>query len=184
MTEIGQSAGNPVFKANTGDPQRPYARYPSRRQEENMELSPDWVVGFVDGEGCFHVSVQSHPEMTAGYQVLPEFVVVQHIRDIQILYALKKFFKGGVVRINHDERYCYRVRKIEQLEEICEFFMTHPLKTKKNVDFRKFRKIILLMKEQKHLNKEGLKQIIDLAMQMNTTERPALERVKRTLENG
>jgi len=40
------------------------------------------------------------------------------------------------------------------------------------------------MKEQKHLNKEGLKQIIDLAMQMNTTERPALERVKKTLENG
>ena len=149
-----------------------------------MNLSPDWVVGFVDGEGCFHVSVQSHPEMTAGYQVLPEFVVVQHERDIQVLYALKRFFKGGVVRVNHAERYAFRVRSLEQLERICEFFMNHPLKTKKNVDFRKFRKIILLMKDGKHLNREGLKEIIDLALQMNTAERPALENIKRALEIG
>lgn len=149
-----------------------------------MKLSPDWVVGFVDGEGCFHVSVQSHPEMTAGYQVLPEFVVVQHLRDVPILYALKKFFQGGVVRVNHDDRYCYRMRKLEQLEKLCEFFLKHPLKTKKNVDFRKFRKIILMMKEKKNLTKEGLKEIINLALQMNTTERPALEKIKRTLENG
>ncbi|MGB9774679.1 MAG: LAGLIDADG family homing endonuclease [Bacteroidota bacterium] len=149
-----------------------------------MNLSPDWIVGFVDGEGCFYVSVQSHPEMTAGYQVLPEFVVVQHMRDIQILYALKRFFQGGVVRVNHDDRYSYRIRKLEQLERICEFFMTHPLKTKKNIDFKKFRKIILMMKEKKHLTKEGLKKIIDLALQMNTTERPALEKIKRTLEDG
>lgn len=149
-----------------------------------MKLSPDWVVGFVDGEGCFHVSVQSHPEMTAGYQVLPEFVVVQHLRDVPILYALKKFFQGGVVRVNHDDRYCYRMRKLEQLEKLCEFFLKHPLKTKKNVDFRKFRKIILMMKEKKHLTKEGLKEITNLALQMNTTERPALEKIKRTLENG
>jgi intein-encoded DNA endonuclease-like protein len=149
-----------------------------------MNLSPDWVVGFVDGEGCFHVSVQSHPEMTAGYQVLPEFVVVQHLRDVSILYALKKFFQGGVVRINHDDRYCYRMRKLEQLEKLCDFFLKHPLKTKKNVDFRKFRKIVLMMKEKKHLTKEGLKTIINLALQMNTTERPALEKVKKTLEDG
>jgi hypothetical protein len=45
-----------------------------------MELSPDWVVGFVDGEGCFHVSITRHPSMKIGYQVLPEFVVVQHRR--------------------------------------------------------------------------------------------------------
>lgn len=149
-----------------------------------MNLSPDWVVGFVDGEGCFQVSVQSHPEMTAGYQVLPEFVVVQHRRDIQVLYALKRFFKGGVVRVNHSDRYAFRIRKLEQLERVCDFFMSHPLKTKKNVDFRKFRKVILLMKDGKHLSREGLKEIIDLALQMNTTERPALEEVKKNLENG
>ncbi len=149
-----------------------------------MNLSQDWVVGFVDGEGCFHVSVQKHSEMTAGYQFMPEFVVVQHVRDIQILYALKKFFGCGVVRINHGDRCTYRVKKLENLQKICEFFMRHPLKTKKNIDFRKFRKIVMLMREKKHLSREGLKEILDIAMEMNTFKRPSLERIKKELENG
>jgi hypothetical protein len=63
-----------------------------------VKLATDWVVGFVDGEGCFHVSLNRQAEMIAGYQVLPEFVVVQHERDIQVLHALREFFEGGNVR--------------------------------------------------------------------------------------
>ena len=146
-----------------------------------MNLSPDWVVGFVDGEGCFHVSILRHPEMRIGYQVLPEFTVVQHERDIQILYALKAFFGCGVVRRNHGDRWAYRVRKLECLERICDFFTKHPLKTKKNVDFIRFRRIVQKMKEGKHLTREGLLEIIDIALRMNTGEREALLRIKADL---
>ena len=149
-----------------------------------MELSHDWICGFVDGEGCFHISILEHPEMSAGYQVLPEFTVVQHKRDIQVLYSLKKFFRCGVVRKNHDDRYAYRVRKLECLNEICKFFLRHSLKTKKNVDFRKFRKVILMIREKKHLTKEGLLDIIDIALGMNTTKREALQKIKETLACG
>ena len=50
-------------------------------------LEAQWIVGFVDGEGCFFIDINPHPEMTAGFQIIPEFTVVQHKRDIQILYA-------------------------------------------------------------------------------------------------
>ena len=100
-----------------------------------MELSADWVVGFVDGEGCFHVSITRHPEMSVGFQVLPEFVVVQHERDKPVLYALKRFFRHGVVRRNHGDRWCFRVRVRKALDQIADFFLRHPLKTSKNVDF-------------------------------------------------
>ena len=143
-----------------------------------MELSQDWVVGFVDGEGCFHLSIQKHPEMSVGYQVLPEFVVVQHKRDMQILYALKRFFKSGVVRQNHGDRYAFRIRKIADLQRVCEFFMKHPLKTKKNVDFKKFRRILYLMQQKQHLTPDGLIQIIDIATAMNTENRPALQKIR------
>ena len=149
-----------------------------------MELSIDWVVGFVDGEGCFHVSVNRHPEMSAGFQVLPEFVVVQHTRDRQVLQALKRFFGEGSVRSNHEDRDCLRIRKLEALLRVCEFFLKHPLKTKKNVDFRKFRKILLLMTQKRHLNRDGLVEIIDIAMKMNSTQRPALEEIRRELQAG
>src|SRR5207302_4191421 len=102
-----------------------------------MELSAVWVVGFVDGEGYFHVSINRHPEMSVGFQVLPEFVVVQHERDRQVLMAVKRFFGFGVVRSNHGDRLCYRVRELESLGKVCEFFLQHPLKTKKAIDFLK-----------------------------------------------
>ena len=149
-----------------------------------MELSPDWIVGFVDGEGCFHVSLQRHAEMTAGYQVLPEFVVVQHERDISILHALKRFFGCGVVRRNHGERFAFRVRSLKDLEKVCDFFLNHPLKTKKNVECRKFRRVLQVMRDERHLRSEGLLEIIDIVMSMNTRKRPSLEKIKKELLAG
>ena len=146
-----------------------------------MELSNDWVVGFVDGEGCFHVSLNRHDEMTSGYQVLPEFVVVQHERDIQILHALRRFFQAGVVRQNHGDRYCLRIRKLSSLLVICDFFQTHSLKTKKNSDFKKFRRIVSLMENKSHLEKDGLLKIVDIALAMNTSNRPKLVEVRDLL---
>jgi hypothetical protein len=133
-----------------------------------MKLDAQWIVGFVDGEGCFHVSINSHNEMTTGYQVLPEFTVVQHKRDVQILHALKAYFGCGVVRLNHGDRMAYRVRGIEHLlNHIIPFFIKHPLKTKKNVDFKKFHKILFKMKAEDHLTEQGIEEIRQIAKQMN-----------------
>ena len=133
-----------------------------------MELEPQWIVGFVDGEGCFHVGISSHKEMSTGYQVLPEFTVVQHERDVQVLHALKAYFGCGVVRRNHADRMAYRVRTLNHLRDIiAPFFLKHPLKTRKNVEFRKFRRVLLLMHEGKHLTGEGLEEIREIQRQMN-----------------
>ena len=89
-----------------------------------MILDAQWIVGFVDGEGCFHIGINKNSEMTIGYQVLPEFTVVQHQRDVQVLHALKSYFGCGVVRSNHGDRMAYRVRSIEHLlNKIIPFFM-------------------------------------------------------------
>ena len=133
-----------------------------------MELSAEWVTGFVDGEGCFHVGIARHLEMTAGYQVLPEFTVVQHERDVKVLYGLKDFFGCGVVRRNHGDRMAYRVRGIEHLRQrIIPFFMKHKLKTGKRQDFMKFRRVVLMMERGIHLSQAGVEEIRRVAAQMN-----------------
>ena len=133
-----------------------------------MKLAAEWVTGFVDGEGCFHVGINEHPEMTAGFQVLPEFTVVQHERDVQLLHALKDFFGCGVVRRNHGDRMAFRVRgKQHLLTHIVPFFLKHPLKSKKHLDFLKFRRVLLLMEAGEHLTSTGLAEIRTLASQMN-----------------
>ena len=136
-----------------------------------MKLETQWIVGFVDGEGCFHIGISAHAEMTMGVQILPEFTVVQHKRDIQVLHALKAHFGCGVVRVNHGDRMSYRVRKFEHLSKIIvPFFMAHSLKTRKNVDFHKFRDVLLLMEKGEHLTMEGINRIRAIGETMNRTD--------------
>ena len=136
-----------------------------------MDLNAQWIVGFVDGEGCFHIGINKNKEMKLGIQVLPEFNVVQHEVDEQVLYALKAYFKCGVVRKNHGTRLCYRVRGHKNLlHRIIPFFEKHPLKTRKRVDFAKFRKVLLLMEKGDHLHSDGLEKIRQIKTTMNSTQ--------------
>ena len=137
-----------------------------------MKLEAQWIVGFVDGEACFHVGINKNDAMTLGYQVLPEFTVVQHEQDVKVLHALKAFFKCGVVRVNRKDktstRMAYRVRNIQHLLDIISpFFLKHQLKTQKHVEFQKFRRVLLLMDKGRHLTQEGLEEIRDIVAQMN-----------------
>jgi hypothetical protein len=143
-----------------------------------MKLEAGWVTGFVDGEGCFHVGINPHGDMLVGFQVLPEFTVVQHERDAHLLYALKDFFGCGVVRRNHADRMAYRVRgKQHLLERIIPFFVKHPLKSGKRLDFIQFRRVLLKMEAGEHLTDAGIAEIRTLASRMNrgrSRESPAL----------
>lgn len=137
-----------------------------------MRLEAQWIVGFVDGEGCFHISINKNDTMTLGFQVLPEFTVVQHEQDVKVLHALKAFFKCGVVRVNRKDktstRMAYRVRSVRHLLDIISpFFLEHQLKTQKHVEFRKFRTVLLMMDKGKHLTREGFEEIQGIANQMN-----------------
>lgn len=143
-------------------------------------LQAQWIVGFVDGEGCFHVGINrnqcsnevadstSLQSMTQGYQVLPELTIVQHKRNVKILYALKEYFQCGVVRQNHGDRMCYRVRGHQNfIEKILPFFEQHQLKTSKHIDFLKFRQVVLMMDQNIHLSSEGFEKIKQIQSQMN-----------------
>ena len=133
-----------------------------------MKLSKDWVVGFVDGEGCFHVGINAHKEMSIGYQVLPEFTVVQHQRDVELLHALKNFFGCGVVRRNHGDRLSFRVRGLGHLQNIIvPFFVSNRLRSRKQADFEKFKSVLSLMANKRHLTLKGLEDIRAIASQMN-----------------
>ena len=63
----------------------------------------------------------------------------------------------------------YRVRSLEHLNErIIPFFENHPLKSKRRIDFLKFRRILQLMKQGEHLRREGIEKIRAIASTMNT----------------
>jgi hypothetical protein len=139
---------------------------------QQESLDPQWVAGFVDGEGCFHVSINKQHGMTTGWQVLPEFRVVQHSKDEAILKRLQQFFNAGSVVVNHDTRKELRIRKLEDLKKVAAFFQQHPLQTKKRNDMQLFSEILSLMESNEHLTDEGLAKIAMLCWKMNRKIKP------------
>ena len=67
-------------------------------QQERLR-TVGWIVGFVDGEGCFSVTIQKATTAT-GWQVFPEFVVTQGEKSLRALHDLKEFFECGKIFVN------------------------------------------------------------------------------------
>lgn len=144
---------------------------PDNQQER---LSSEWVVGFVDGEGCFSVPIYRNSGMTLGWQARPEFAVAQNASSRSVLEELVTFFECGKVFLNrrHDNhredllRFCVqRRRDIEQ--KVIPFFRENRLRTTKRNDFEKFAHIVEMMKDDWHLTPSGIAQIAGIVETMN-----------------
>lgn len=57
-------------------------------------LNPNWVTGFIDGEGSFIVSIIKSKDRALGWRVSPIFALELHGKDIDLLYKMKSFFLG------------------------------------------------------------------------------------------
>ena len=161
------------------------------QQERLIQLG--WVIGFVDGEGCFSISFVRQPSRTTrqgyktGYQVTHEFVVTQGAKSIDCLHAIQKFFGVGQVLVNkrydnHKEHlYRYVVRKrSELLDVVIPFFRNYPLRTAKSQDFAKFARCVELVQTQSHLSPAGLLSLVEIAQTMNSRKlRPGLISILR-----
>ena len=153
-------------------------------QQERLE--PYWVVGFVDGEGCFSISCNRNDTTKLGYQIFPEFVVTQGAKSLVTLKRIQSFFGCGRIFINrrndnHREpiyRYC--VRAIGDLTiYIIPFFQRSPLQTAKQKDFQFFCEAIQIMQRGDHLKRTGVRKILRLKSQMNRKKVVRLENPQR-----
>ena len=147
-------------------------------QQERLKAI-GWVLGFVDGEGCFSISVQKNPSMRLGWQIFPEFVVTQGKKSRQALQSLKDFFECGNIYKNkrydnHRENlYRYCVRSIKDLrEKIIPFFKENQLKTSKLEDFKLFLSAMEMIERRRHLDIDGLKELARCSQKMNRNAIP------------
>jgi hypothetical protein len=134
-------------------------------------LDPNWIVGFVDGEGCFSVSVHRNVMMHrhGGWQLHPVFHVYQHSDHRDVLEAMVPFFGCGRVRSKGPKSsvWTYAVDSLRGLESaIVPFFEMHPLMVKQS-DFEAFAVIVRSMRQKEHLSSDGFERLVRLAYGMN-----------------
>lgn len=63
---------------------------------DNIILDPDWISGFVSGEGNFDVRILS-TNSKLGYRVQLRFIITQHSRDIRLMEKIVKYYGSGNV---------------------------------------------------------------------------------------
>ena len=148
------------------------------QQERLVQLG--WVLGFVDGEGCFSIGFvrqsggAGRKGYKTGYQVAHEFAVTQGESSIGSLRELEKFFGVGMLVPNrrsddhreHLYRYVVR-RRIDLVETVIPFFRAHPLHTAKQENFEKFASCVEMIRRGRHRTVEGLIEIAEVAQTMN-----------------
>lgn len=131
-------------------------------------LNPNWIVGFIDGEGCFHVSVSKNKSMKLGYQVSLEFSITQHIRDKELMNKLVDFFGCGYVINDTPMKLQYRIRDRKDLSErLFPFLDQNSLLTIKSLDYLDFKRVHSMLENKLHLTPEGLNEIRIIQAGMN-----------------
>jgi hypothetical protein len=148
------------------------------QQERPIQLG--WVLGFVDGEGCFSIGFVRQPcrpgrkGYKTGYQVSHEFAVTQGAKSLSCLIELEEFFGVGGVLVNrrydnhteHLHRYAVR-RRADLIETIIPFFRAYPLHSAKRRDFEKFAQCVEMIDAGTHLTRDGLIAIAEIVETMN-----------------
>jgi LAGLIDADG endonuclease len=148
------------------------------QQERLIQLG--WVIGFVDGEGCFSIGFvrqsggPGRSGYKTGYQVAHEFAVTQGAQSVSCLDELERFFGVGQVLANkrydnhreHLFRFVVRRRR-DLIETIIPFFRRYPMRSSKQRNFEKFANCVELIEAGHHLTFEGLADIVEIAETMN-----------------
>jgi LAGLIDADG DNA endonuclease family protein len=153
-----------------------------------LELDPRWVVGFVDGEGCFSVSVHrnAYARSTGGWQLHPVFHVYQHERYRAVLEAIAAVLGCGRLRPKGPSSsvWTLAVDGLVDLEQkVIPFFERYPPVIKQD-DFRRFADIVRAMRNREHLQRPGFERCLKLAYAMNFAGKQRSRSIEEILEGS
>ena len=130
---------------------------------------PEYITGYIDGEGCFTVTFNIKKKAKLGWELRPSFSVSQNEDRRQVLDLIREYFGCGYTRRDYaDKTVKFEIRNHRDLiTKVIPHFEQFPLLSQKQKDFELFKEICKIIDKNKHLVKGGFAQILNLAYQMN-----------------
>jgi len=135
------------------------------KPRKNETLNPNWVTGFIDGEGSFIIALISS---TTKKKVSLRLSVTQKSHSQGVLYELKEFFGCGQVIPSSKDCLRFVVQSNKDITtKIIPHFTNYPLQTSKELNFESLKRAALIVSKGVHLSSEGLNEIVNLKNSMN-----------------
>jgi len=135
-----------------------------------VNISPWFITGLSDAEGCFDFSISNSKTINTGFSVKPRFRITAHKRDIVLLYMVKEYFNcGNISKIDVKDCLDYTVSDQNSIFNIIiPFFNKYPLRGTKHLDYLDWLKGLKIVKNKGHLTIEGLCEIRLIKTNSNT----------------
>jgi hypothetical protein len=131
-------------------------------------VHPWWVSGFVDGEGCFSISILKNSELKTGWSVKATFSIHIHSNDLALLEKIKEYFGVGGITKSGKNLVQFRVSSLKDFTNvIIPHFDEFPLITQKRADYMLFKHIVEMLNRKEHLTPGGLQEIVNLRALLN-----------------
>src|SRR5215218_9465850 len=70
----------------------------------SREFLSAYISGYVDGEGCFTVSISPRAKLAVGWEVRPSLSVSQNGDRAEVLHAIQAYFGCGSIRPDRSDR--------------------------------------------------------------------------------
>ena len=160
-----------------------YTPTSSLKSSRNM---PEYISGYVDGEGCFTVTFNAKAKALLGWELRPSFSVSQNEDRRQVLDIIREYFGCGYIRRDFsDKTVKFEVRDHHDLvEKVIPHFQRFPLLSFKQRDFELFKLICKKIDQELHLTRQGFMEILDIAYKMNGSgkRRRTKEDIKKLLK--
>lgn len=148
----------------------------------NTSVSQDvywYLSGYADGEGSFCISFSPRNKLRTKLEVRPSFSVSQNSDRSEVLKNFQQVFDCGTIRPDRSDRTLkYEVRSLKDLiGKVIPFFRRYQLKSSKNNDFVLFSQVCNILAKES-INKSDLKDIVQLATQMNVSGKRKYDKQK------
>lgn len=151
------------------------------RRRTKPVVTPEYIVGLTDGEGCFYVNLRKSPVEAVGW-VETHFYIKVRIEDQPMLEKVRVVLGCGAIyfqkesRPNHTPCCRYEVNSRKDIREvIIPLFTKYPLQSEKIKDFEIFKQIALMLDRKEHQTPNGFDKISQLKFQMNNRARRVRE---------
>jgi hypothetical protein len=130
---------------------------------------PSYISGYVDGEGCFTVSISPRPALIVGWEVRPSLSVSQNGDRSEVLLLIQQYFDCGSLRPDRSDRTLkWEIRSLPLIvTRVIPHFRRCPMISGKQRDFELFAEACERMVRGEHRSFSGLREVVRLAGQMN-----------------
>jgi hypothetical protein len=154
----------------------------------SREFLSAYISGYVDGEGCFTVSISPRSKLVVGWEVRRSLSVSQNGDRAEVLQLLQAHFGCESIRPDRSDRTLkWETRRLEDiLARVIPHFERFPLLSGKRFDFERFSAVCRLMAAAEHRSSTCLIRIVELVAGMNPsgTRRYEAEAILASLRQG